>query len=131
MKNKLAAALLLLTFTVLSAWGGSNRGGGSTGTINVDKPALYFGFQSTGAVSSPQTLTLTNNTTYAFAITGVSAETGFTVASSNCGVLQVGQSCTVQVAFVPLHTANYASRLNLATPYSTAALTVPLYGSGS
>jgi len=77
-----------------------------------------------------QTLTVTNNTQYQFAFTSVSAETGFSVASTNCGVLQPGQSCTVELVFVPMHTGSYVSRLNLGTPYSPAALVVALYGTG-
>ena len=83
-----------------------------------------------GSVSGVQTLTVTNNTKYQYAFTSVSAETGFSVASTDCGVLQPGQSCTVQLVFVPMHTGNYVSRLNLGTPYSPAALVAVLYGTG-
>jgi len=69
-------------------------------------------------LSQPKTLTVTNNTKYAFLFSGVSAEIGFSVASTTCGVLQPGQSCTVQIVFVPMHPGYYVSRLSLATPYS-------------
>jgi hypothetical protein len=83
------------------------------------------------SVSPAQTLTITNNTRYQFAFTSVSAETGFSVASKNCAVLQPGQSCTVQIVFVPMHAGNYVSHLDLGTPYSPAAFTEVLYGMGN
>ena len=104
----LAKELLLLgcgkernRLLVLPAWSGSR-----TGTITLSSGYLYFGSQSVASVSPFQTLTITNNTRYQFAFTSVSAETGFSVASKNCAVLQPGQSCTVQIVFVPMHAGN-------------------------
>ncbi len=130
MKRKLAAVLLLVALLGLPAWSGNKAGGSTGGTISFDKPYLSFGFQGVGTVSSVQTLTITNNTSYPFAFTSISAETGFTVALTDCAYLQPKQSCMVQVAFVPLHAGSYVSRLNLGTPYSSAALVVALYGTG-
>ena len=110
---------------VLPAWSGN-----SSGTINLSSAYLWFGGQSASSASQPKTLTVTNNTKYQFAFTSVRAETGFSVASTDCGVLQPGQSCAVQLVFVPMHAGNYVSRLNLGTPYSSAALTAVLYGDG-
>ena len=124
-KTSTIALLILALALVVPAWSGN-----STGTITLTSGYLGFGTQSMGSVSAIQTLTVTNNTKYQFALTSVSAETGFSVASTDCGVLQPGQSCTVQVVFVPMHAGNYVSRLNLGTPYSPAALTAVLYGSG-
>jgi len=124
-KTSTIALLMLASALVVPAWSRS-----STGTITLSSGYLGFGTQSMGSVSAIQTLTVTNNTKYQFALTSVSAETGFSVASTDCGVLQPGQSCTVQVVFVPMHAGNYVSRLNLGTPYSSAALTAVLYGYG-
>lgn len=52
------------------------------------------------------------------------------MASTDCGVLQPGQSCTMQLMFVPMHAGNYVSHLSLGTPYSPAALVAVLYGTG-
>ena len=114
-----------MLLVVVPAWSGN-----STGTISLSSGYLWFGTQSVGSVSGAQTLTITNNTKYQFAFTSVSAETGFSVASTNCGVLQPGQSCTVQVVFVPMQIRSYVSRLNLGTPYSPAGFTAVLYGTG-
>jgi len=130
MKRKLAAISLLIALLGLPAWSANKSGASTGGTISLDKPCLSFGSQGVGTVSSVQTLTITNNTSYPFAFTSISAETGFTVAQTDCGYLQPKQSCTVQVAFVPLHAGSYVSRLNLGTPYSSAALVVALYGTG-
>jgi hypothetical protein len=130
MKRKLAAVLLLVALLGLPAWSGIKSGGNTGGTISLDKPYLSFGSQGVGTVSSVQTSTITNNTSYPFAFTSISAETAFTVALTDCGYLQPKQSCTVQVAFVPLHAGTYVSRLNLGAHYSSAALVVALYGTG-
>jgi hypothetical protein len=124
-KASIAVGLISILFVVVPAWSGN-----STGTITLSSAYLSFGMQSIGTVSSPQTLTVTNNTKYQFAFTSISAETGFSVASTNCAVLQPGQSCNVEVVFVPLQGVNYVSRLNLGTPYSSAAFTAVLYGTG-
>jgi hypothetical protein len=127
MRKALVGLLVLTLALVLPAWSGN---GNSTGTITLSSGYLWFGSQSAGSVSQPKTLTVTNNSKYAFLFSGVSAETGFSVASTTCGVLHPGQSCIVQIVFVPMHAGNYVSRLNLATPYSPAAFTAVLYGSG-
>ena len=124
-KTSAIALLILASALVVPAWGGS-----STGTITLSSAFLSFGMQNVGSVSAPQTLTVTNNAKYQFAVTTVSAETGFSVASTNCGFLQPGQSCTVQLVFVPMHAGSYFSRLDLGTPYSPAALVAVLYGTG-
>ena len=115
------ALLILASALVVPAWSSS-----STGTITLSSGYLGFGTQSIGSVSAMQTLTVTNNTKYQFPLTSVGAETGFSVASTNRGILQPGQSCTLQLVFVPIHAGNYVSRLNLGTPYSSA-LTAVLY----
>ena len=124
-KTSVITLLILASALVVPAWSGS-----STGSITLSSGYLWFGSQSVGLVSAQQTLTVTNNTKYRLAFTSISAETGFSVASTDCAVLQPGQSCTVQVVFVPMQTRNYVSRLNLGTPYSPAAFTAVLYGTG-
>jgi hypothetical protein len=124
--RKSAIALLALGLVlVIPAWSGNN-----TGTITLSSGYLSFGAQNVASISPSQTLTIKNNTKYQFAFTSMSAETGFSVAATDCAVLQPGQSCTVQVIFVPMHAGNYVSRLDLGTPYSPAAFTAVLYGSG-
>jgi len=125
MKKSAVVLLVLSLGLVLPAWSGSNAG-----TITLSSGYLGFGTQSIGSVSAAQTLTVTNNTKYQFAFTSISAETGFSVASTGCAVLQPGQSCSVQVVFVPTHAGNYVSRLDLGTPYSSTAFTAVLYGTG-
>jgi Abnormal spindle-like microcephaly-assoc'd, ASPM-SPD-2-Hydin len=126
-KSFIAAGLVLTMLAAVPAWSGKTSGG----SINLSASYLSFGLQRAGSISSPQILTVTNNTPYQFACTSVNAETGFTVASTNCTVLNPGQSCSVQVVFVPLEVKNYVSHLNLATPYSPPAVTAVLYGTGS
>jgi len=105
------ALLMLASALVVPAWSS-----GSAWTITLSSGYFGFGTQSVGLVSAIQTLTVTNNTNYQFAFASVSAQTGFRVASTNCGVLYPGQSCTVQLVFVPMHAGNYVSRLNLGLP---------------
>jgi len=126
MRKSLVGLLVLTLALVLPAWSGS-----STESISLSSGYLWFGSQGVDSVSAPQTLTITNHTKYRFAFSSISAETGFSVASTNCAVLQPGQSCTVHVVFVPMHAGNYVSRLDLETPYSPAAFTAVLYGTGS
>jgi len=124
-RASVAVGLILILFVVVPAWSGNNAG-----SITLSSAYLSFGTQGVGSISPPQTLTVTNNTKYQFAFTSIAVETGFSVASTNCAVLQPGQSCTVEVVFVPMRAVNYVSRLNLGTPYSSAAFTAVIYGIG-
>ena len=79
--------------------------------VVVSPLSLDFGTQLVGAITSPQTVTLTNNNAAALAITSIAvvatappaAATDFAIASGGtCGAsLPAGMSCTVNVTFTP------------------------------
>lgn len=124
MKNLIAIAAILLAFALPSV------GKGSTGTVNITPIYLSFGYQAVGIVSAPKTITVTNNTQGTFAITSVAAETGFSVANTDCSILAPTQSCTAEVVFAPQAAGNYVKRLLFSTTLSPSPLTAVLYGTG-
>lgn len=104
--------------------------------ITVSPTSLAFGAQQASVPSSPLTLTVTNSggaamTNVGFQITGPSAAS-FSTGATTCGAsLGAAANCTVQVVFTPV--AAGASVANLIVTSSTlnvTPVTVPLNGTG-
>jgi len=116
-------------------------GGGSSGsqalTIVAEGPAvalsvnqLSFGSQAQGAVSGPQTVTLTNTGNAALSISSVGA-TGDFVAASGCGSsLQASASCTISVTFTPTAAGARSGTLTMTDNAANSPQTVSLSGTG-
>jgi hypothetical protein len=124
-KKAIAVGLISILFVVVPAWSSN-----STGTITLSSAYLSFGMQSIGTVSSPQTLTVTKT-----------RDTNLRSPASAQRPDSVWQAQTVQCCSPDspamwrwyscrCEAVNYLSRLNLGTPYSSAAFTAVLYGTG-
>ncbi len=94
--------------------------------------SIDFGGFAIGAVSTPQSVTFTNNG--ATAITGFTATTGslnFAVAGNACGnTIAPAVSCTIGVSFTPQTIGNQVGQLTLNSPSLSGPLTVALAGAG-
>ena len=94
---------------------------------------VTFGSQPRGTLSPPQQVTVTDVGTDPLAVTGFQfngTDSGdFVVESSTCGgTLQVGGSCTIEIAFVPQASGARTAALVVSSDAPTASL--PLAGTG-
>jgi hypothetical protein len=79
-------------------------GTGAGSSVSLSTNTLTFAGVAVGSVSSPQSVTLSNTSNAALAISGISASEDFSQ-TNNCGSsLVAGGSCTINVTFAP--TAN-------------------------
>jgi len=97
--------------------------------ISASASTLSFGNVDVGFSSAAQTVTITNNTTVATAISGVTV-TGDYAETTTCGTtLAAGGSCTVSVVFTPTATGTRTGTLSILSG-GTAVVTVALTGNG-
>ncbi len=92
---------------------------------------LNFGGYGVGQTAPTQTVTLTNNGS--FAISGITATTsaGFTVVSNTCsGTIVVGGACSLGVSFTPAAAGAASGTLKVSVSSSSQTYTVPLSGFG-
>jgi len=98
----------------------------------TDPDAVAFGGQSMFTRSLRRTVTITNVTSAPLTIAGFAATPPFSVFGDNCGMLpgllKVGHSCEVQVAFTPPGEGSFDGTLTINT--SAGSLVVPLSGIG-
>ncbi|MDR3740903.1 MAG: choice-of-anchor D domain-containing protein [Terracidiphilus sp.] len=105
--------------------------------ISVNAPSATFAVQAVETASAPQTLTMTNSggspmASLSFSITGVSASS-FATGASTCGTtIASGASCTVQVIFKPAAAGGNAATLAIASPTPRVnPVTVALVGTAT
>ncbi len=104
--------------------------------ISVNPATLSFGSTQAGFSSNPLSLTVTNSggaamANVGFQVSGQSAGS-FATGATTCGAtLTVGSSCTVQVVFAPMAIGDAAATLTVtsSTP-GVKAVAVPLSGTG-
>ncbi len=95
----------------------------------------YFYHQIVNTPSTPQAVTLTNQTGSAITFTGISTIAQFPY-TTNCGdghgggTLAGGASCSVLVSFDPSATTTYNANLTINNNSSTGAVVIPLTGTG-
>jgi len=98
----------------------------------TDPDAVAFGGQSMLTRSLRRTVTITNVTGAPLTIAGFVATAPFSVFGDNCGMLpgllKVGHSCEVQLAFTPPGEGPFDGTLTIAS--SAGSLVVPLSGIG-
>ena len=139
------SATLLSNGTVLIAGGSFFTSGTNIQLISLDSAELYepvtldpasitFPDQSNGFTSAAQTVTLTNHSSTALSISGVSltgANSSDFAQTSNCvGSVPAGMSCSLQVTFTPTATGARNAVLQIASNLSGSPLQVPLSGNG-
>ena len=98
-------------------------------SVTVAPTALNFGSVTTGSASSAQTVTVSNPTSAAAAVSSVAA-TGDFAETNTCGSsIAAGGSCTVSVTFKPTATGSRAGTLTVNAGGSSS--TVSLSGTGT
>jgi len=113
----------------------------STGYVFLQKtvvlaPAdLFFGDQSVGAKSAPQTATLTNIADSALTIDKISItgkNSSQFAQSNNCGTsLAAGDSCTISVTFAPTKSGSFTAELSVTYKGAASPQTAYLSGTGT
>ncbi|NUZ04811.1 hypothetical protein [Piscinibacter koreensis] len=102
--------------------------------MTLSPNALAFS-TSVGLPSAAQTVTLSNGTGSALPVTGVTSSSAvFNVAGGTCTTsptLAAGQSCNVQVTFVPVTVGDASGTLTIATGGTPASLAVNLSGTAT
>jgi hypothetical protein len=88
-----------------------------------------FGGEAIGFTSPPQTFTWTNNSSFAYQISGATATGDFSVVSNNCGAVAGGASCQITMVFTP--TVLGAETGTLTVSSSSNQLTAQLTGTGT
>ncbi len=102
--------------------------------FSVSPPRLTFAAQQAGVASAPITLTLTNSGAAAMADVGLQitgpAATSFSFSPANCGTLDTGANCKVQVVFTPTSLGVQVGTLTVTSNSLGVIATVPLSGTG-
>jgi hypothetical protein len=100
------------------------------GQPTLNPTSQDFGSEAIGFTSPPQTFTWTNNSSFAYQISGATASGDFSVVSNNCsGSVAGGASCQITVVFTP--TALGARTGTLTVSSSSNQLTAQLTGTGT
>jgi ASPM-SPD-2-Hydin domain-containing protein/galactose oxidase-like protein len=102
--------------------------------VTLDPASITFPDQSNGFTSAAQTVTLTNHSSTALSISGVSltgANSSDFAQTSNCvGSVPAGMSCSLQITFTPTATGARNAVLQIASNLSVNPVLVPLTGTG-
>jgi hypothetical protein len=98
--------------------------------VTVTPTALNFGSVATGSTSPAQTVTVSNPTGSAAAVSSISSSGDF-AQTNNCGSsIAAGASCTVSVTFTPTAGGAASGSLSVASSAPGGPLTVALSGTG-
>ena len=108
-----------------------NGVGGAAGSLAIQPSSLNFPTTGVGSTSTIQPVTLTNSGAIVLNSLAVSASTGFQVASTTCGsTLDLGTSCTVQLAFAPTAAGQQSGTLTISSASLLSNQQVTLSGMG-
>lgn len=118
--------------TVALTGGGA---GGTSGSVSVSPSSLTFGSTSIGSSSATETATLSNGTSSAITIGGVSisgANAGdFSIASKTCGTsLGASASCTASIVFKPTASGTRSATLSFTDSATNSPQAIALSGTG-
>ena len=100
-------------------------------SIVLSQPSLTFSAQPVGNLSTPSTVTLTNNSTGNFPLSFIGATGRFLMQSNNCpSSLPPNSSCTVSVSFLPQTYGPAAGSLSILDTIDSLSYSVALSGTG-
>jgi len=100
--------------------------------LNASPPQLIFLPTVAGSSSAPQTVTVSNSSSFAASQFVLSASMGFALAQNTCtSSLPAGASCTVDVVFAPASTGAKTGTLSIISPTIGTAASVTLSGTGA
>jgi sugar lactone lactonase YvrE len=104
-------------------------------TATLSPTTLSFGSVATGVTTSAQTLTLSNTSSAALNISGISiggTNPSDFAETNTCGAtLAAGASCTISVTFTPSSAASFAATVSVADNATGSPQTAALSGSGT
>jgi hypothetical protein len=98
--------------------------------VSLSSTSLAFGYQSMGATTAPQTVTVTNNGPGAAAINNVMTSGDFAQTNNCPASLDAGTSCTVNVTFTPAAAGVRLGTLLVSDAAFDGAQTASLIGIG-
>ncbi len=126
-----ATGTLTFTDSALTSPQTVSLSGTGSAPVTFSSNSINFSTVRVGTTSSTRTVTLTNRLSSALTIAGVSASTGFRVASNTCAAtIGAGASCTVGVTFSPTATGPVAGTLTFTDSAVTSPQVVTLSGTG-
>jgi hypothetical protein len=107
-------------------------GTGVVPTVSLLPSTLTFASQFQGIQSTPQVVTLTNNTSAVLAISSITASGEFSSPTTTCGssVAASGGTCTITVTFTPTTAGPLTGTLTVTDNASGSPQTVSLTGTG-
>ena len=135
--TRLASALLVMMLGVACGGGGGagvmplTSHAAALPAVQVSPASLSFGNQVVGTTSAPQTVTLQDQGTMAFDITGVTTTGDFSKTGNCLAALGPNSSCTFQVRFTPSTTGALAGTLSISTSAAATPQVVSLTGTGT
>jgi len=109
---------------------GSGATPSSPRVLAVQPGIVSFGDQRVGTQSAPHTVTLTNDSSSAAAITELSASPRDFIVSDGCATVPAGGSCAASIVFQPTAVGPRAGTLTIRTFSETDPYTVQLGGTG-
>jgi hypothetical protein len=99
--------------------------------ISVQPAQLSFSVVAPGQSSSPQTVTVTNNSKTTANSLALLVSAPFSLVNNTCSAsLAAGASCTAEVVFSPTVNGTFTGSLAVASSLQSASTTVPLSGTG-
>jgi hypothetical protein len=98
--------------------------------VSLSPASLAFGYQSTGATTAAQTVTVTNNGPGAAAVTNIMTSGDFAQTNNCPASLDAGTSCTVNVTFTPAAAGARLGTLLVSDAAFNGAQTASLIGIG-
>jgi|GEM_PF-1835883 len=97
----------------------------------VSPPSLNFGAVAPGTAAPAQQITVTNTGTLPLAVSGVSSSDPDFAVNSNCNVVAINASCTVNVIFTPSATGARNATITILHNAPGGASTVSASGTGA
>ena len=133
-----AAGIVLLAIAVAiggpacgsSSSSSTSSSGASAPAVSLSTTALGFGAQTTGTVSVPQSVTLTNSGAAALTISSIIASGDFTQTNSCGSSLAASANCALSVTFAPTAVGARVGSLAISDNASGSPHVVSLSGTG-
>ena len=104
--------------------------GATLATMTLAPTSLIFGNQAQQTTSASQTVTVTNSSSVALAISGVTVSGDFSETDNCVGTVAPAASCQVQVSFAPTTTGTLTGVLTVSANVTGGQQTVSLTGTG-
>jgi len=98
--------------------------------LSLNPSSLTFAGTLDTLTSSPESVTLTNNTSTSVALTSIAASADFGQANNCPATLAGGATCTIAVTFTPPSAGSFSGSVTVVSTAADSTLTVSLSGAG-